>query len=258
MGGYILCQVKKAQRPYFIENISTNIYSIEELCFYLYHNLYLIDETIRNEELLKWLEDELGLRVLAAKLRSRLRITYPLSEFLYPILKEINYLSYEEMRTLNGELERMDQEGFLVQKKKKGDCLVENGMYVNAIQIYREVLREEEPSEGFGAGVYHNLGCAYSYLFQWEEALECFGKAFERRDSHTDCRTYLISYRQVHGQEAFEKKCEELGVEEELRLGIQQEFQSVEEKREGSLLQSKEIDGVLERLTLEYHRSTSA
>ena len=27
---------KKAQRPYFIENISMNIYSIEELCYYLY------------------------------------------------------------------------------------------------------------------------------------------------------------------------------------------------------------------------------
>lgn len=46
MSGYILCQTKKAQRPYFIENISMNIYSIEELCYYLYHNLYLADHTV--------------------------------------------------------------------------------------------------------------------------------------------------------------------------------------------------------------------
>ena len=39
MSGYILCQTKKAEHPYFIENISMNIYSIEELCYYLYHNL---------------------------------------------------------------------------------------------------------------------------------------------------------------------------------------------------------------------------
>ena len=50
MSGYILCQTKKAQRPYFIENISMNIYSIEELCYYLYHNLYLADHTVFNEE----------------------------------------------------------------------------------------------------------------------------------------------------------------------------------------------------------------
>ena len=28
----------------------TNIYSIEELCYYLYHNIYLLDETIINEQ----------------------------------------------------------------------------------------------------------------------------------------------------------------------------------------------------------------
>ena len=51
MSGYILCQVKRAKLPYYIENISTNIYSIEELCFYFYHNIYLLDSTILNEEL---------------------------------------------------------------------------------------------------------------------------------------------------------------------------------------------------------------
>ena len=47
MSGYILCQVKRAKNPYYISNISTNIYSIEELCYYLYHNIYLLD---RSEE----------------------------------------------------------------------------------------------------------------------------------------------------------------------------------------------------------------
>ena len=49
MSGYILCQTKKAGKPYFVENISTNIYSLEELCYYLYHNLYLVDSSVMNE-----------------------------------------------------------------------------------------------------------------------------------------------------------------------------------------------------------------
>ena len=56
MSGYILCQVKRAKNPYYISNISTNIYSIEELCYYLYHNIYLLDETIINEQLLVWMK----------------------------------------------------------------------------------------------------------------------------------------------------------------------------------------------------------
>ena len=51
MSGYILCRDEKADSPYFIENISTNIHTLEELCYYLYHNLYLIDETIINKDL---------------------------------------------------------------------------------------------------------------------------------------------------------------------------------------------------------------
>lgn len=72
----------------------------------------------------------------------------------------------------------MEEEPLVIHRKKRGDCLVENGMYVNAIQTYREALKAEEPRPGFYAGIYHNLGCAYSYLFQKEEALECFEKAY--------------------------------------------------------------------------------
>ena len=43
MAGYRLCGTKYAQTPYYIENISTSIYSIEELCYYFYNNIPLLD-----------------------------------------------------------------------------------------------------------------------------------------------------------------------------------------------------------------------
>ena len=60
MSGYILCQTKKAEIPYYIENISTNVYSLEELCYYFYHNLYLVDETILNERLCSMVSGRTG------------------------------------------------------------------------------------------------------------------------------------------------------------------------------------------------------
>ena len=75
LSGYILCQTKTADSPYFIENISTNIYTLEELCYYLFHNLYLIDDTVMNERLCLWLQDELNLPGLAARLRANLEIS---------------------------------------------------------------------------------------------------------------------------------------------------------------------------------------
>ena len=192
MSGYILCQTKKAETPYYIENISTNIYSLEELCYYFYHNLYLVDHSILNEGLLTWIQDELNLPKLAAKLRAKLGKFSSIEDFLYPVFKEINYLTYEELKGLNSRIQKLDKESPLVREKEKGDALAENGMYVHAIRAYQDLLKREnleEVREGFRENVYHNLGCAYSYLFQMEKALECFLKAYEEHHSRSALKT---------------------------------------------------------------------
>ena len=169
MSGYILCQTKKAETPYFIENISTNIYTMEELCYYLYHNLYLVDDTIINEGLCSWLSGELDLPKLAAKLRPHLGKFAAVEDILYPIFKEINYLTYEELRVLGMQLQKLNIQPPAIREKEKGDALVENGMYVNAIRVYQKLLEREdleEAREGLTESIYHNLGCACSYLFQ--------------------------------------------------------------------------------------------
>lgn len=174
---------KKAQHPYFIENISMNIYSIEELCYYLYHNLYLADHTVFNEELCNWLRDELELVHLAAKLKQNLERNVSVEEMIYPVFKEINYLTYEEMKGFNSRIVTYGKEKAAVRQKRKGDALTENGMYVNAIRVYQKLLEREDLSEqrkGFAASVRYNLGCAYSYLFQMEKHRNVFWKHTEK------------------------------------------------------------------------------
>ena len=87
MSGYILCQTGRAEIPYFIENISMNIYSLEELCYYLDNNLYLIDQTILNEGLCSWIQEELKLPALAAKLRPKMGKFASAVDLVYPVFK---------------------------------------------------------------------------------------------------------------------------------------------------------------------------
>ena len=47
-----------------ISRIHCKIFTIEELCYYLCNNLYLIDYTIMNEQLCTSLEEELGMKEL--------------------------------------------------------------------------------------------------------------------------------------------------------------------------------------------------
>ena len=260
MSGYILCQTKKAERPYYIENISMNIYSIEELCYYLYHNLYLADHTIFNEELCSWIRDELELPHLAAKLKQNLERNVSIEDMVYPIFKEINYLTYEEMKSFNICLADFGKERQAVRQKRKGDALVENGMYVNAIQVYQKILERDDLNQqrkGFAAAVRYNLGCAYSYLFQMEKAVECFWEAFLTESSDKELICYLLAYRSVKKPEEYEKKLKELNVSSEVKAALKEALDQFSQKKEISIRPGR-TDEMLEKLTGEYHRSTGS
>ena len=264
MSGYILCQTKKAERPYYIENISMNIYSIEELCYYLYHNLYLADHTIFNEELCSWIRDELELPHLAAKLKQNLERNVSIEDMIYPVFKEINYLTYEEMKSFNICLADFGKEHQAVRQKRKGDALVENGMYVNAIQVYQKILERDDlvqQRKGFAAAVRYNLGCAYSYLFQMEKAQECFLQAYKENQSAEALKAYVIAYTSIHDKTDYDKVMGELGVDEESKKDIKEKIQEsvkafagIPEKK----IDEENLDALLEKLTKEYHRSTGS
>ena len=90
MGSLILCHKKRAKRPFEISRVHMRIYTIEELCYYICNNLYLIDYTIVNERLCRWVGDELELPKLAEELRRLLRENGSMEEFVLTILKESN------------------------------------------------------------------------------------------------------------------------------------------------------------------------
>ena len=125
MSGYVLCQIKKAKNPYYIESISTNIYSIEERCNYLKQNIYLIDNTIINEKLCDWIRDELGLTKLYRKLYQQLEKDESIGNFILPIFKEIGYLSHQEFQQIQEEISKIEIQPDDLRRKMKADYLVE-------------------------------------------------------------------------------------------------------------------------------------
>lgn len=254
MSGYILCQIKRAKIPYYIENISTNIYSIEELCYYMYHNICLLDESIINERLLVWLRDELHLRRLYQRLYPLLDERDSIGEFILPIFKEINYLSHEQFRRMNERLKQFEEQPGAVKLKLKGDYLVEHEKYINAIRVYQSAMeesRETSLGEQFHGSIYNNMGCAYASLFQMEEALECFRKAYQVLHSRASMKSYLFAVCMNNGKEAYEKLSRDLGVDAETKKEM--DTQMADAVR---VELPKDLDGALAVWTREYHRNT--
>lgn len=277
MGNYILCQHKRTESPYYIDNISTNIFSIEELCFYLYNNIYLLDETIINDSLCQWMKEELGLKSLGMKLQGMLNAAIDVESFILPIFKEIHYLSQAEYKELGLKLEQLAEQPELVRKKLKGDYLIRYGKYINGIKVYEKVLESPEESNlggQFRGCVYHNMGCAYAKLFQMDEALACLKNAYEHMHTKAALKSYLYAVFMADSREAYEQKAAELGVDvqtkaemdEELRKSMaaledsqaQQDFVNAKkEKAQGNLEgYYRSMDALLERMTEEYHKNT--
>lgn len=82
-----------------------------------------------------------------SKLRSKISKFASAEDIVYPVFKEINYLTYEELKELNVRLQKMNEETPAMREKQKADALMENEMYVHAIQVYQNLLETENLEE---------------------------------------------------------------------------------------------------------------
>ena len=70
MGKLLLCSHELASVPYYIENIALNVYSLEEMCCYLKHNIDLVEPSFMDDELIAWIRTELKMPSLADRLEA--------------------------------------------------------------------------------------------------------------------------------------------------------------------------------------------
>lgn len=258
MSGYRLCQIKRADTPYYIENISMNIYSLEELCYYMYHNIYLLDDTIINEGLVAWIREELGLKKLCHGLEKELEEFHGLGDFTLLIFKEINYLTHQEFREYNGKLSRLEHEPAIGREKLKADYLVENRKYVNAIKVYKAILAMAKGSRlggQFTGEVHYNMGCAYMHMFQYEEALDCFKMSYECLPEAHILKAYLTCCYITKPYAQYRQLVSQLNVSSEIQDSIEDRVQKVRESVPFSM-ELNEIDEFLEKIRKDYHNST--
>ncbi len=221
--GYDLCLVKQAEKPYFIENIRTGIYSLEELCFYLYNNICLIDESILNEGLCDWIRDELGLTRLYRQLYEQLEKKDGAAFFVLPIFREAGYLSHAKLREFQERLAKLEVQSDDMKQKLRGDYLFRERMYARAIAEYRGILRHRNPGKlgaQFYAAVLNNLGAAYAGLFQFETAAECFYESYELIKTKETLRKYISALPLFLDEAEYRKRLEKLKADPELIQSI--------------------------------------
>ena len=257
MSGYRLCRTDAAEKPYYIENIGLNVFSLEELCYYFVHDTALLDETIMNKTLTAWLDEELHLNQLARALEKLLADGKNLTDFVLTILREDGYLSHNEQQNFRALLTKMSGEPREVRLKKKADALVKCGKISGAIEVYRKILELPglKADEVFKAAVSHNMGVAFIRLFKYREALECFEKALAFSYTGAYLKSYLYAYALCKPRGKYEEKLEEMGVDQKTRDEVEKELQEASHFK-GEEPEDK--DRYLEGLVKAYHKAADA
>jgi len=199
MVSFILCHNKTATHPYEITRIHTKIYTLEELCYYLCNNLYLIDYTVMNEQLCDWLEEQLELSKLANTLRNVISDKSSIEKFVLTILKGSNIYPEQEMIRIQNILEKLKSQKDVERQKYKGDNLLDSGETEEAILVYQSILNEMPEGsidDKFYGRVYACLGAAYGRLFLYQESAKMYDRAYQMCGDVSLLKPYLYaSYR---------------------------------------------------------------
>lgn len=209
MGELLICHEPIASLPLYIEGIGQNIYSMEELCYYIMGNTYLIDLSFMSEELCTWVEKQMGLYKLAETLRDIMRSQGKLSDFVLAILEYSGYNSMQEMQEIIFTIRQMEEKSDFECNKIRVDLLMEKEKYLGAIYEYKRLLDSEDVKEADATllgNIWHNLGTAYARLFLFEEAAACYDKAYRHNQNEESLRECLMCYRCLHDEGGFMKK----------------------------------------------------
>lgn len=196
MGSFILCHEKKAKEPYYIISIRKNIYTLEELCFFLSHHLYLADEQFLQEPLFGWMEQELFMTELAKTLRSLQEQYASVSQLIMEILKESGIYTAGELEQIRDALTKLRNLKSVEKQKLKADNLLMSQEIGQAIAIYRNILYgevDESVEKSFYGQVYAALGAAYGRMLLYEEAAGMYEAAYQICEKKWMLQAYLYA-----------------------------------------------------------------
>ena len=162
MSGIILCRTGRALKPLVLEEPGVQIYSLEELCYYIYNNIYILTNAFLDEKLIAFIRTEIKEPLLADKLEQLKCENAGLAEAVVTILKYVDYYDTAEIEQVKDLLAMLDTQNVYERMKMRADRFLEKGCYYSAISNYDKIVNGERDinlSGLFYAKVYQSGNC---------------------------------------------------------------------------------------------------
>lgn len=239
-----ICREKTAEVPFWVEEQKINLYSLEELCYYLYQNVEVLEEDFFEERLLAWLERELKLTGLCERLREGMSQGKNGFWCMEMLLWESGYYTRTELEELEKTISLMVQAKPEERGKMRADKLLLDGKYKGAVREYQHLLQQGLSDRSVESKVWHNMGTAYAGQFLFRRAAECYEKAYTMGRREESRMQYLTACAFAEGE-----------LPENTEMAKKnQELQQLKEQA-GIVAYEEEIYQRLEHLAQEYMRN---
>lgn len=155
--------------------------SLEELGYYIYHSIYLIENDFISADLLQFLK-AIGQGELAGNLVALQEAQAPLSKSLLSILSQCGLYTQDEIKRLSVQLDSLTAARPYQRMKLVAENLIVNDCLKSAGENLRKILagpKDQTLSESFYGRVWHNLGIVNARNFLFDRAAECFRNAYQ-------------------------------------------------------------------------------
>ncbi|MCH5341462.1 MAG: hypothetical protein J1E01_08340 [Acetatifactor sp.] len=207
-----VCVGDYAKTPYCIPGLEMNVYCMEELCYCMKENAFLLDMSLMNDGLLHWIDQECGLKELARALHPLVHRQGSLSAFVGMVLKFTGIYTDAEAMEVEQVLKQGAGLSRIEKRKSQVDYLVKKKKYLSAIREYdnltvkwRELEEKGEPLPAVSclSSILHNKGVALAGLMLYDRAADCFLAAYETDQDPNCYRDFLAAKRMTLTEEEY-------------------------------------------------------
>lgn len=259
MGAVLLCKQEQAKTPYYIESMGIRLYSMEELAYFLYQNIYLVDKRMLGARLWDWIRTEIGNGELAERLKKGAEAGSSLQNMVLTILRSVNYHTPEELEQLSSKMKILNTYQEQERLKLRADEYFINGNYQAAVYEYEKILnirQSERLGVEFYAHVWNNLGVCSSRLFLFGRAAKAFRTSYQYQKDPEVLKEYVCAMRMGLSEEDFEEAMNLQRIRGEQLESLMEEYDRLSEEAWEHLETPKDLKEKLYELEREYDKNT--
>lgn len=198
----ILCAGREARRPYFLPVLDRRVFSVEELCYLISKNDYLLTMEAFGTALPDWLSEECLLDPLADQLREFEKRRCSVAVYAGTILEYVRLFPDEELARIDKVLRDGDARDGTEKKLKIIEYLIREGRLMEAHDMVASFRREGLHPVAL-ARLLYDEGVIYARLFHYEAAAACMEEAWDLSGDSEVKEAYLAALRLSMSEEEY-------------------------------------------------------